>query len=60
MKTFQTGKNKRSSNILTDVIEYLDPGGPVVNFPNVDKEITTLAINIYLSSYMESIRNRTL
>ena len=47
-------------NILIDVMEYLGAGGPVVNSPNVDKVITTLAMNINLSSSMENINNRTL
>ena len=29
-------------------MEYLSAGGPVVNSPNVDKVITTLAMNINL------------
>ena len=33
-------------------MEYLGAGWSVVNFPNVDKEITTLAVNINLNSYM--------
>ena len=41
-------------------MEYLGAGGPVVNSPNVDKGITTLAMNINLNSYMENIKNRTL
>ena len=41
-------------------MEYLCVGGPVMNFPNVDKGIATLAININLSSYTEHIKNRTL
>ena len=47
-------------NILIDVMEYLGAGGPVLNSPNVDKGIITLAINTNLSSYMENIKNRTL
>ena len=47
-------------NILIDVMENLVAGGPVVNSPNVDKEITSLAINVNLNSYMENIENRTL
>ena len=41
-------------------MEYLGAGGPVANSPNVDKGITTLAMNINLNSYMENIKNRTL
>ena len=41
-------------------MEYLGAGGPVKNFPNVEKGITTLAININLNSYMENIKKRTL
>ena len=48
------------SNILIGVMEYLGVDGPVVNSPNVDKGINTLAININLNSYVESIKNRTL
>ena len=41
-------------------MEYLGAGGPaVVNSPNVDKGITTLAMNINVKSYMESIKNGT-
>ena len=40
--------------------EYLGAGGPVVNFPNVDKGVTTLAININFNSYIGNIENRTL
>ena len=47
-------------NILIDVMENLGAGGPVVNSPNVDKEITSLAVNVNLNSYMENIENRTL
>ena len=32
-------------------MEYLGAGGPVVNSPNVDKGITTLAINLNLNLY---------
>ena len=35
-----------TSNILTDLMEYLGAGGPVVNSPSVTKGITTLAINL--------------
>ena len=48
------------SNILIGVMEYLGADGPVVNSPNVNKGINTLAININLNSYVESIKNRTL
>ena len=41
-------------------MEYLSAGGPVVNSPNVDKVIATLAMNINLNSYMENIKNRIL
>ena len=41
-------------------MEYLGAGGPVVNSPNVDKGITTLAMDINLNSYMENIKIRTL
>ena len=41
-------------------MEYLGAGEPVVNSPNVNKEITTLAINIILNSYIENIKNKTL
>ena len=41
-------------------MDYIGAGGPVVNSSNVDKGITTLAININLNSYMEVIKNRTL
>ena len=36
---------------LVDVMEYLGAGGPVVNSPNVDKAITTLAMNIAMNHY---------
>ena len=48
------------SNILIDAMVYLGAGGPVMNSPNVDKRITTVAININLNSYIENIKNRTL
>ena len=41
-------------------MEYLGAGRAAVNSPNVDKGITTLAININLNSSMENIKNRTL
>ena len=41
-------------------MEYLGVGGPVVNSPNVDKGITTLAMNINLNSYMKNIKNKPL
>ena len=41
-------------------MEYLVAGGPVVNFPSVDKGVTTIAINLNLKPYMENIKNRTL
>ena len=41
-------------------MEHLGASGPAVNSPNVDKGIITLAMNINLNSYMESIKNRTL
>ena len=37
-------------------MEYLGAGGPVVNSPNVDKVIVTLAINLNLSSYMKTLK----
>ena len=39
-------------------MEYLGAGGPVVNSPNVDKGITSFAMNVNLNSYMENIDNR--
>ena len=39
---------------------YLGADGTVVNSPNVDKGITTLAINLNLNSYMKNIKNRAL
>ena len=36
-------------------MECLGVGGSVVNCPNVDKGITTLAININLDSYIENV-----
>ena len=42
------------SNILIDVMEYLGAGGPVVNFPIVDRGITTLVINLNLNSNKEN------
>ena len=41
-------------------MEYLGAHGPIVNFKNVDKGITTLAKNLNLNSYMENNKNRTL
>ena len=41
------------------MVEYLGVSGPVVNSVNVDKGITTLAINVNLDFYIENIRNRT-
>ena len=35
-----------SAGKIIDVMEYLGAGGPVVNSQNVDKGITTLAMNI--------------
>ena len=46
-------------NILIDVREYLGASGPVLNFPNVDKRITTLAVNVNLNSYIENTKNVT-
>ena len=40
-------------------MEYLGAGGPVKNSLNIDKAITTLAINTNLKSYIEDIANRT-
>ena len=37
-------------------MEYLGAGGPVVNFANVDKVITTLAMNINLNSCMKNLK----
>ena len=42
------------------MMEYLNVSGSAVNSVNVDKGITTLAINLNLDSYIENIRNRTL
>ena len=42
------------------MMEYLGAGGTAVNSPNVDKGITTLAININLNSSMENNKNGTL
>ena len=42
------------------MMEYLGAGWPVVNSPNVDKGITTLAMNTNLNSYIEKTKNRTL
>ena len=39
MVLYSTGK-------IIDVMEYLGAGGPVVNSRDVDKGITTLAMNI--------------
>ena len=41
-------------------MEYLRPGGPVVNSQNVDTGITTLAMNVNFNSYMEKIKKRSL
>ena len=41
-------------------MEYLGAGVPVVNFGNVDKVITTLAMNINLNSCMKNLKNRKL
>ena len=41
-------------------MEYLAAGEPVVNSSNVDKGITTLAMNINLNIYIENTKNRTL
>ena len=41
------------------MMEYLGAGEPVVNFLNVDKGITTLAIEINLNSSIKDIKNRT-
>ena len=46
-------------NILIDVREYLGASGPVLNFLNVDKRITTLAVNVNLNSYIENTKNVT-
>ena len=47
-------------NILIDVMEYVDAAGSVVNSPNINKGITTLAINLNPNSYMENIKKGTL
>ena len=47
-------------SIVIEVMEYQGAGGPVVNSPNVDLGITTLAKNLNLNSYMENTKNRTL
>ena len=44
------------SSIVIDVMEYLGAGGPEVNSSNVDLGITTLAINLNLNSYMETLK----
>ena len=31
-----------------------------MKFPNIDKQITTLAMNINFNSYVENVKNRTL
>ena len=41
-------------------MEYLDAGRPVMDSPNIDKGITTLAMNENLNSYMKNIKNRIL
>ena len=41
-------------------MEFLGAGGTVVNSPNVDKGVTTLAMNLNLNSYIEKIKNGTL
>ena len=41
-------------------MEYLGTGEPVVNFLNVDKGITVLAIKINLNSVIKDIKNRTI
>ena len=41
-------------------MEYLGVGRPVVDSPNAEKGITTPAMNINLSFYIEGIKNRTL
>ena len=41
-------------------MEYLAAGGTVVNSPNVDKGITTLAVYGNLNSYIKNIKNRIL
>ena len=41
-------------------MEYLGADGPMVNSPNINKGITTLAINLNLKYYLENIKNRTL
>ena len=43
-------------NILIDVMEYLGEDGSVVNAKNVGKNITALAMNIHVNSYMENIK----
>ena len=41
-------------------MEYPGVHGPVVISPNVDKEITTLAVSVNFDSYIENHENRTL
>ena len=41
-------------------MEYLGAGGPVKNSLNIDKGITTLAININLKSYVEDVNKTTI
>ena len=42
-------------------MEYVGAAfGPVVNSPNMDKGITTHAININYNYYMENIKNLTI
>ena len=48
------------SNFQINVMKYLGAGEPVVNFLNVDKGITTLAIKINLNSSIKDIKNRTI
>ena len=48
------------SNFQINVMKYLGAGEPVVNFLNVDKGITTLAIKINLNSSIKDIKNRAI
>ena len=48
------------SNFQINVMKYLGAGEPVVNFLNVDKGITTLAIKINHNSSVKDIKNRTI
>ena len=47
-------------HIIVKKKKKLGADGPAVNFPNVDKGITTFAIHINLNFYIKNIKNRTL